>query len=705
MWAACPNVVKQALFNTLLMVQAVPVSLASAYTIFIPKGDKPEEPSQYRPITVSSVILRHFHKVLAARLRRVGVVGEFQRAFEDGCLENTAALAATLHHARTKLKQLHIASLDIAKAFDTVSHEALTAVLEELGVPAIFVSYIRNVYALSTTTLRFGRHRSPLLSVGRGVRQGDPLSSFLFCLVIDRILRDYPPPVSYHLGAAKLQYLAYADDVLLFGSSVPGLQMAITAFSSAAERVGLQLNSKKCITLSLIPDGKRKKTKIATASLFQLPDKSPLQAATSTTVFKYLGVFFSPGGARRSGVDVRALLDRVTAAPLKPQQRLYILRHHLIPALYHQLVLGRITLGMLRSLDVQVRMEVRRWLRLPHDAPLGFFHAACAQGGLGVPSLAAAVPPLVYFRVRKLAVSSVPIFKAIFGTQLMQRRLVWALSAARSLDPTFPDVTARPQDSYFKSNLHQSTDGLELREASRAPASTAWIANATTAIPGADYVGYVHVLINALPSRVRTSRGKPNANVRCRAGCSQAETTAHCVQVCPRTHGGRILRHDALVNTVAAHLQRREFRVIREGVWDTSEGRRKPDIVAGTDGEHAFVLDVQVVSGQRPLQRSSDDKRRYYAGNEDLMRGIRDEFQLRPAAKVHVKPLTVSWRGIWEERSAKTLADIGFSTRAITNLSTRVLLGSLLNFKRWFSQSTARARGGNGRPIPRAGIG
>lgn len=156
---------------------------------------------------MSSIIICHFHKVLATRLRQVGLVSDLQRAFEDGCLENTSALAATIHHARSHFKQLHVASLDIAKAFNLVSHQALTVALQELGAPPPFAHYLTNVYTLSTTTLHFAQHNSSLLLVRQGVRQEDPLSSFLFCLVIGQILRSLSA-VGFPLVSIKLQHLA-----------------------------------------------------------------------------------------------------------------------------------------------------------------------------------------------------------------------------------------------------------------------------------------------------------------------------------------------------------------------------------------------------------------------------------------------------------------------------------------------------------------
>ena len=79
-------------------------------------------------------------------------------------------------------------------------------------------------------------------------------------------------------------------------------------------------------------------------------------------------------------------LVKLTRAPLKPQQRLYILRVHLIPKLYHELILGGIetTKSLLSRLDKMTRSSIHSWLHLPHDVPISMFHASARDGELNI---------------------------------------------------------------------------------------------------------------------------------------------------------------------------------------------------------------------------------------------------------------------------------------------------------------------------------
>lgn len=52
-----------------------------------------------------------------------------------------------------------------------------------------------------------------------------------------------------------------------------------------------------------------------------------------------------------------------------------------LPKVYHQLALGNVLLGALKSANKAVRSAIRRWLNLPHDTPNAYLHAPIAEEG------------------------------------------------------------------------------------------------------------------------------------------------------------------------------------------------------------------------------------------------------------------------------------------------------------------------------------
>lgn len=695
-WRSVPVALRALFYNIVLAIGAFPPELLISRTIFIPKKDGSSAPSDFRPISVASVVVRQLHKIFAARLAKANLIDERQRGMHDGCAENVLVLSTALRDAKDSLKQLHVASLDVAKAFDSVSHYAITSALRGLGLPELFVRYISTTYRESRTVLQVHGQRSQPIKVTRGVRQGDPLSSLLFSVVMDRVLKSLPTEVGYTIRDQRINALAYADDIVLFASSAIGLQRLLRTAEDEARIYGLEFNSSKCLAMSIQVAGKEKKYKISTASSFKVNGEFIKQLGP-TEGFRYLGIKISPMGTEKPGGKLENELANVTKAPLKPQQRLKILRCFLIPRFYHRLVLSGSRLKVLKALDRQVRIAVRKWLRLPKDTPLGYFHASCKEGGLGIPAFRTSIPGMIHARLSSMARSSCAAARDAFHHPSTTAVLRWAESAL-----TFEGRTLFcPEDraKYWASLLHQSNDGRELRDAGKVSASSTWVDVNSAGIPGRDYVQYHHVRINALPTRVRTSRGIRDRGVPvlCRAGCATTETAAHVIQGCHRTHGGRILRHDAICRIAASGLRQNGWTVRENPHYFLHSGLQKPDLVAAKDGT-VQVIDAQVVSASTSL----DDAHRRKVMKYDtpfLKHRVSQEFGVM-VEDVHVTSITISWRGIWSSLSADQLSSIGLKG-LLPSITTRVLQGSHTNWTR-FNKMTSNI---HGHRVEREGIG
>lgn len=77
-----------------------------------------------------------------------------QRGFRssDGYSDNIFLLDTLLRVHRKRFRPLYMASLDVSKAFDSVSHPAIVAALANVGVPEP-IRYLLNIYKNSTTVL------------------------------------------------------------------------------------------------------------------------------------------------------------------------------------------------------------------------------------------------------------------------------------------------------------------------------------------------------------------------------------------------------------------------------------------------------------------------------------------------------------------------------------------------------------------------
>ena len=83
-------------------------------------------------------------------------MGDQQRAFRagmDGCRDNTALLDALVRSRYQQFKSTFAATLDLARAFDSVEHNDNLRVAEAAGIPPLLINCLKSLYASSTTTL------------------------------------------------------------------------------------------------------------------------------------------------------------------------------------------------------------------------------------------------------------------------------------------------------------------------------------------------------------------------------------------------------------------------------------------------------------------------------------------------------------------------------------------------------------------------
>ena len=76
------------------------------------------------------------------------------------------------------------------KAFDCVDHNKLWKILKEMGIPDHLTCLLRNLYAGQAATVRTGHGTTDWFQIGKGVHQGCILSSCLFHLYAEYIMRN-----------------------------------------------------------------------------------------------------------------------------------------------------------------------------------------------------------------------------------------------------------------------------------------------------------------------------------------------------------------------------------------------------------------------------------------------------------------------------------------------------------------------------------
>ncbi|GKD90093.1 RNA-directed DNA polymerase, eukaryota, reverse transcriptase zinc-binding domain protein [Tanacetum coccineum] len=121
-----------------------------------------------------------------------------------------------------------IFKIDFEKAFDSVSWDFLFQVIVFMGFSSKWISWISGCLSSAKTSVLVNGSPTDEFHLHRGLRQGDPLSPFLFIMIMeglhvaveDAILAGYFRGVT--VGSQNISHLRFADDVLFLASKAKG---------------------------------------------------------------------------------------------------------------------------------------------------------------------------------------------------------------------------------------------------------------------------------------------------------------------------------------------------------------------------------------------------------------------------------------------------------------------------------------------------
>ncbi|GFU01308.1 retrovirus-related Pol polyprotein from type-1 retrotransposable element R2 [Nephila pilipes] len=180
-----------------------------------------------------------------------------------------------------------MAWLDLENAFGSVPHSFILGALERAGVPESTIFLVSALYTGSTSSIRVESGWTDPIPMCAGVRQGCPLSSIIFNLTLEQILRTgLPSDAGFELFSKSFSCLAYADDLLIIDSSSAGLQRTIDQLSSQANRAGLKFKPAKCASLSFSFTSHRRHIDPSPIRV----NNVPIRNISDQDAYKYLGV-------------------------------------------------------------------------------------------------------------------------------------------------------------------------------------------------------------------------------------------------------------------------------------------------------------------------------------------------------------------------------------------------------------------------------
>ena len=235
-------------------------TLRQGVIILIPKKNKPRNLlSNWRPISLISNFYKIISHCIASRLKVVlpHLIHDNQKGFMAGRYigENIRLLYDILLYSDLENIPGHLIMVDFEKAFDTISHSFIWQVLDFWGFGPTFINWCKLLYNQGSSSVLVNGNRSPLFDIGRGCRQGDPLSPYLFILCVEMLairIRGDNLIKGITLPGCNVKLIQYADDMAFItdGSDI-SFKSVISNLEYFHSISGLKVNYDKTYIFSI----------------------------------------------------------------------------------------------------------------------------------------------------------------------------------------------------------------------------------------------------------------------------------------------------------------------------------------------------------------------------------------------------------------------------------------------------------------------
>ena len=234
-----------ALLNMSLSLGKVPTEWKQENVVPVPKSGDPHVISNYRPISLLSLISKVLEHAIHVRDSAFvkPLLHDQQQGFRTGrsCITQLLGVIHNVGKALDSGKETDMIYLDFSKAFDSVPHDKLLFKLHQFGISGTLLNWFSDYLKEQKQRVVIDGFSSTYLDVTSGVPQGSIIGHLLFLIYAN----DLPESVNYSLVPM------FADDSKCFRSIHNSqdsnlLQSDINSLCNWSSTWDLKFNYKKC---------------------------------------------------------------------------------------------------------------------------------------------------------------------------------------------------------------------------------------------------------------------------------------------------------------------------------------------------------------------------------------------------------------------------------------------------------------------------
>ena len=243
-------------FNETFIKGELSISQKQAIITLLDKKKDRTLLKNWRPISLLNVDYKILSKTISKRL--VNILPDLIHCDQAGYVkgryigQNIRTIIDLLNYTKTENKPGILISVDFEKAFDSLSWDFMNSVLLKYNFGQNFIKWVNIFYTNVTSCMINNGHTSPYFNIARGVRQGDPLSPYIFILCVEILackirqsenIKGIPMPCD--TGQCEVKILQYADDSTILVNDEKSILEVFHIIDKFTVFSGLVLNRNK----------------------------------------------------------------------------------------------------------------------------------------------------------------------------------------------------------------------------------------------------------------------------------------------------------------------------------------------------------------------------------------------------------------------------------------------------------------------------
>jgi sorting nexin-29 len=233
------------LIKTIWETEQMPQECSTAIICLIYKQGDKLECCNYRGISLLNVTYKIFTNLLTRYIQPYveEITGDYQCGFRKGrsTTYQIFCLRMILEKACEYKVDIHQLYIDYKQTYDTIHRAELVEIMKEFGISMKLVRLVKMTLANTNSKVKL----SPSFETTNGLRQGDLLTTLLFNLCMEKIIRSVRINPGGTIFTRTRQCLVHADDVVILGRSEGYINRRLEEMAAANHQIGLQINDTK----------------------------------------------------------------------------------------------------------------------------------------------------------------------------------------------------------------------------------------------------------------------------------------------------------------------------------------------------------------------------------------------------------------------------------------------------------------------------